>query len=414
MTGATLTIQPGVTVDFGSYYMLVNGTLIADGTSNNKITLTAANPASGTYSQQIQFNPSNTNSIIQNADADQVSILAKGCSLTISDNLFENPQRLAIQCTNGATATISGNVFQNVFDEGISVGGSSTVTGNLFNITTGWATAIVAHENAYVSGNQILGFYRGVMSDGSGTIEGNVIENCIECGIVSQGSATIQQNYISNSQVGISFGSGNVHDNTLVNNQVGVMLWSSASGFIDNSIVGSTRYSANITISSNANVPNNWWGTTDINAINQTIWDFKDDFTLGVVNFTPVLNAPSSGAPTSPTINITAPASTTSSQHSQTNPTNSTATSTATPSSSTRPVTTQNAVQNPILSQLGSSNLIQLATLIALVVVALLLAALIILTIRKRTSPKTVTKPRTKKKPAGRASPPKMKTPPTQ
>lgn len=41
MTGATLTIQPGATVNFNGFYMLVNGTLNAAGTSNNKITMTA-------------------------------------------------------------------------------------------------------------------------------------------------------------------------------------------------------------------------------------------------------------------------------------------------------------------------------------------------------------------------------------
>jgi hypothetical protein len=51
----------------------------------------------------------------------------------------------------------------------------------------------------------------------------------------------------------------------------------------------------------------NWWGTTDLLAINQSIYDFKRDFNLGVVTFTPILESPNPAAPTS-IFNITASA----------------------------------------------------------------------------------------------------------
>jgi hypothetical protein len=37
--GVTLTIQPGITVNIGSFYLMVNGTLQAIGTSTNPVTL---------------------------------------------------------------------------------------------------------------------------------------------------------------------------------------------------------------------------------------------------------------------------------------------------------------------------------------------------------------------------------------
>ena len=55
-SGVTLTMEPGVTVDFGSYYLLINGTLTARGTSNNNIYLMTDAAASNPL-QQIQFNP---------------------------------------------------------------------------------------------------------------------------------------------------------------------------------------------------------------------------------------------------------------------------------------------------------------------------------------------------------------------
>jgi hypothetical protein len=44
--------------------------------------------------------------------------------------------------------------------------------------------------------------------------------------------------------------------------------------------------------SQNLNATYNWWGTTDVQAINQSIYDFKNDFSLGVVTFIPFLNSP--------------------------------------------------------------------------------------------------------------------------
>jgi len=49
------------------------------------------------------------------------------------------------------------------------------------------------------------------------------------------------------------------------------------------------------------NTAYNWWGTTNTTAINQSIRDFKNDFNLGKVNFTPFLTEPNSeAAPTIP------------------------------------------------------------------------------------------------------------------
>ena len=44
----------------------------------------------------------------------------------------------------------------------------------------------------------------------------------------------------------------------------------------------------------------NWWGTTEISAINQTIYDFNNDFNLGTVIFTPFLIEPNPEIPEFP------------------------------------------------------------------------------------------------------------------
>ena len=49
-----------------------------------------------------------------------------------------------------------------------------------------------------------------------------------------------------------------------------------------------------------ANVTYNWWGASDIVQIGNSIYDSKNDFTLGTVNFVPFLTEPNPQAtPTS-------------------------------------------------------------------------------------------------------------------
>ena len=229
-----------------------------------------------------------------------MSIVAKGCSPKIANNVFNNPLWVAVLSTGGSPS-ITGNVVQNVGTEGISVGGSSIVTNNLFNITSGDATAIVAHENAYVSNNKILSFYNGITADGQATIKGNVIVNCSNDGVncVSP-NVDIENNYITNNHIGISAG-GNIANNAIIANTIGIQIQSFpvAATITNNNIVDNTQNSISILSNANIDASNNWWGTTNLQAINQTIRDFKFDFNLGVVNFTPILNQASSTAPTS-------------------------------------------------------------------------------------------------------------------
>ncbi len=312
-SGVTLTIEPGATVDFGSYYLLVNGTLTAQGTSSNNICIKTDDPISNPY-QQIQFNPSstgwndqtNSGCIIEYVLFNQVSIIAQGCSPKIANNVFNNPIWMAVLSKGGGSPSITGNIVQNAAIEGISVGGSSTVANNFFNITGGQATAIVAHENAVVLNNKILSFYNGINADGQVAIKGNVIDNCSNYGISGNSAKVdIENNYLVNNNIGIIAG-GTIENNALVNSAIGIQIQSTplSATITNNNILGSTQNSVVILCNTNIDLSNNWWGTTDTQAINQTIRDFKYDFNLGVVNFLPILNQPSSTAPISADIDL--------------------------------------------------------------------------------------------------------------
>ena len=61
--------------------------------------------------------------------------------------------------------------------------------------------------------------------------------------------------------------------------------------------------------SSDITAPNNWWGTTDTDAINNSIYDHHDTPSYGIVYYNPYLNAPAGATDTTPpTLTITSPA----------------------------------------------------------------------------------------------------------
>jgi hypothetical protein len=116
--------------------------------------------------------------------------------------------------------------------------------------------------------------------------------------IAPESSVTVTDNLINhNSRFGI-IGGGNINSNTITNNQVGIH--NPPSGIItNNNIVGNTLNSIDST-TANVDAENNWWGTTDTQTINQTIYDSKVDSKLGTVSFVPFLTQPSSSAPAIP------------------------------------------------------------------------------------------------------------------
>lgn len=81
LSGVTLTIDAGATVEMSSYCMQINGTLNAHGTNTDPITIHGgANPS---------FTFTNSSSgIIQSAIVSNAAIETHGCSLTIQNCTF--------------------------------------------------------------------------------------------------------------------------------------------------------------------------------------------------------------------------------------------------------------------------------------------------------------------------------------
>ena len=172
-TNVTLTIMPGVTVDFAGYYIEVNGTLIAEGTSNNKIDFTSSvnSAKSQNYPfQVISFDPAGSGTI-SNAQFNIISVFISGGSPTISYNTFNNP----------GTTTID------IFDS------SPTVSNNVVNSGSTGVNGIVAHSNPTVSNNTVIGGMYGIYATGSA----NLYNNTVIGGEISV-SIALQVNFVGN------------------------------------------------------------------------------------------------------------------------------------------------------------------------------------------------------------------------
>jgi hypothetical protein len=179
-----------------------------------------------------------------------------------------------------AGAVGGGNLFQNNKIEGlISPQGPAVISGNSIN------GEIYCNDfSCEISDNTIT--YGGI-SGAAGNIHNNLITN--GSGISTDSApATITANTISRNSVGISVGAvpPTISNNNIEDNTQNIL----------------------ITGSSDVNAIDNWWGTTDTQAINNTIHDFNSDFNLGKVNILPILTEPNSQAIPNPNINLpTAP-----------------------------------------------------------------------------------------------------------
>jgi hypothetical protein len=194
-------------------------------------------------------------------------------------------------------AIITDNVIYGCTTAGIKVGGGTAQSGYTPRLNTAMIDGnMIAYCGDGINGgssvqNNIIAYNtNGVVVSGI-PVEGNTIFNN-QYGIV--GGSLIQGNAVFNNEYGIN-GGNEILNNTIINNIIGVT--SSFTNLNYNNIYNNSELNVNYLAASNANATYNWWGTTDTEAINQTIYDFKNDFTLGTVNFTPFLTEPNPDVP---------------------------------------------------------------------------------------------------------------------
>lgn len=151
--------------------------------------------------------------------------------------------------------------------------------------------------------------------EGNMTLTNNILMNNEGPGIVCHGdNVNIKYNFIaSNNGPGIALAGAEgdsylIEHNTIINNcdpndkDGGGINFEQHEDttnivFRYNNIYNNTPYDAYNGRESDINVPNNWWGTTDTEIIDQQINDYNDNFNKGKINYMPFLTETDPDAP---------------------------------------------------------------------------------------------------------------------
>lgn len=295
--GVTLTIEPGVTVYLTDYYIRVAGTLNAQGTPTNRVSI-ICNSTEGhldAYDDApIQFTSTSTSwdeqtgfgSIIENT-------IINSTKKSFTIYIFESSPKI-----NNSTVVTTGGQRAIFIEGGDSIVSNCSITSNQYGMTVRTSRFLFNYGtcNALISGNIISGCKTGInIGGGSPIVENNLITNNYGDKISGDGGIRID-NEITTPLI---------RNNTIIGNSVGLNLIGSPSPTIMfNNIHDNDEYNIYLYDGSDSNIvaTQNWWGTTDVFSINQSIRDFKNDFNLGTVTFVPFLMELNPNAPNLPLI----------------------------------------------------------------------------------------------------------------
>jgi hypothetical protein len=287
----TLTIEPGVIVNLGDYYIMVNGTLSAIGDAGNPITFNGGQITFTEYSSD--WNESTaTGSTIQNSISS--SSLSFNNSPKLSNNTLHNSVNIE---TLIGTPIVENNVIKGL----LTIVGNGNISNN---IITGQGLDVFG-SNLIISNNTISNCYpKGI----------SVSTNHYSAGFHWDNTTTlIEDNLIVNNTYGIGLTAWQmfiqcspiIRNNTIAYNTDGIYLTTlfetNEPTLLYNNIYENVNYNINNQVAGDdINATFNWWGTTNTTAISESIYDYYDDFNLGTVTFVPLLDEPNPNAPTVP------------------------------------------------------------------------------------------------------------------
>lgn len=305
--GVTLTIEAGTIVNLNDYYIRVQGTLRAIGSDTDSIRINLGDiefkPGSTSWNEQ-----TGSGCIIENMVLNSSSISIENASPKITHNTINGD--ITIKQYSTGTPMITYNEFVgSIFTHG----GTPVIVNN--SITNPYSPGeptigiSIGSANPTISNNTISNCYFGIHSAyTNSSIANNFISDC-QIGIwiyAGNSNPIIENNFISgNTQTGIKIESGSflIRNNTIIDNTNGITLNyynqiinGGSPRILHNNIYANSEYNIDLGFSNDIDATNNWWGTTDTFAINQSIRDFKNDFNLGLVNFVPFITEPNNEA----------------------------------------------------------------------------------------------------------------------
>jgi hypothetical protein len=275
MSGATLTIDPGVVVQFGPGTRLKaqNGTISAVGTAGSHISFTSISDPPG-FGIELDFG-NGGDGVFEYCDFSNLStgIQNNCCNSSITPGVIRNCTFTA--CTYGMQGyhgALHGQVINSTFSNnvyGLSYLAYRDFTGCTFQ-NNGSIGADVGGQCVFT----LCNFSNNPTGITSQTGQGTVVDRCT----------------VSNNVTGIR-GCDVIRRCTITGNGRGIQL--TGMPLIECcDIYGNTTYNAEILYSQSVNAPNNWWGTTVPAAIDASIYDGFDQAGLGFLVYATPLAGP--------------------------------------------------------------------------------------------------------------------------
>jgi hypothetical protein len=336
-SGATLTIEAGVTINLNGYYMQIDGELRVLGSDAEPVQFIGG--ATDRF-DELHFtslakgfdDKAESGCIIEHAVFNDTKITLD-VAVKVDDSTFYDygsmtVDNIAISMTSGSSYIVNNNIYgavmvhggtalinYNKITGGMAIyGGVATVSYNqisgrssYFYIGRDWDrdynTLVVKRSSALLTYNNIRGNIMSYDTDtliiADNTVEGIgfgsslktvILCNTVEGEVGGEGPALIQRNYIKSADVGIYVADGAiVQNNTISANGTGISI-GGTSTISYNNIIDCQEYRAKLVdVSTDVNATYNWWGTADTQAISQSIYDHKNDFNIGPIIFEPIL-----------------------------------------------------------------------------------------------------------------------------
>lgn len=330
-SGVTLSIPAGVRLLFdGVYYLKVDGTLAVQGTQSRRVVFTSrrSNPAPGDWvGVHLMGSSGSTMSFatIEYAGA-TVGITGGALHLTngphaVDNSVLRQNQRYVLVLGDGDNTVRDSLLTENqVYAEMVSVEGSVGTTRIISNTVTdnSAVAAIVFTKNGGTQPRQILqgNFFGGNSAASNGLVYvesanadviGNAFLNNVSRGGGSSTSAIVQ---VASTTISTTIACNLFSSNRTVEAGLPsvVLIGGNNSGRVTvnrNSLIANLgNYDIGVR-AGDANPPpldatNNYWGTNDASEIAERIYDYRDDFYLPEVVFTPYLDSPPECVPTAP------------------------------------------------------------------------------------------------------------------
>lgn len=302
----TLTIEPGVVVNMGYSNIDIYGKLIVDANVTDSVKF---------FSNKKNYEQHGIR--LYKPD----SLILKYCYL---ENLTVNSMTainfLSISnCKTNHTKTIfyGNNNSQLIYTNNTVVDGLTTFSGNssikkieISGNTIANCTNVAIRGNAYngvykITNNKFTNNEWGCLSFSSTDsveISNNVFHNNANATLEIKAPSMIHDNIFSHNEYAIQairnkhLNTSSITSNSIYGNKVGIRViepdevnQNQNYNISNNCLYDNSEYSLYWNSDKNISIGSNWWGSTDTNSIDSSIYDYKDDFKTGTVLYTPYL-----------------------------------------------------------------------------------------------------------------------------